>query len=89
MLSSTKHFKVISKTHTEKNHNLLEDLAERLCGCLIFSLFSVKALPLAMETRSKSVSSLLTGLAWKQWERMYTIMKQNITFSERSSHYLK
>lgn len=89
MLSSTQHFKVIFNTDIEKNHNLLEDLAECLCGGLFFSLFSVKALPLAMETRSKSMSSLLTELAWKQWERMYTIMKQNITFSECSSHYSK
>lgn len=84
-----KYFKVTFKTVIEKTHNLLEDLAECLCGCLFFSLFLVKALPLAMETRSKSVSSLLTGLAWKQWERMYTIMKQNVTFSECSSHYPK
>lgn len=89
MLSSTQHFKVIFNTDIEKYHNLLEDLAECLCGGLFFSLFSVKALPLVMETRSKSMSSLLTGLAWKQWERMYTIMKQNITFSECRSHYSK
>lgn len=76
------HFKV----NIERNHNLLEDPAECLCGWLFFSLFWVKALPLIMEIRSKSASSLLTGLAWEQWERMYTIMKQNMTFSECSSH---
>lgn len=70
-----------------KKNSLLEDSAECLCGWLFFSLFWVKVLPLVRETSSKSVSSLLTGLVWNQWERMYTIKKQNMTFSECSSHY--
>lgn len=67
--------------------NLLGDPVECLCGRLFFSLFRVKVLPLVTETSSKSVSSLLTGLVWKQRESMYTIKKQNMTFSECSSHY--
>lgn len=67
--------------------NLLGDPVECLCGWLYFSLFRVKVLPLLTETSSKSVSSLLTGLVWKQRESMYTIKKQNMTFSECSSHY--
>ena len=75
--------------NSEGNHNLLEDPAECLCAWIFFSVFTDKALPLVMEKRSKSVSSLLTSLAWEQWERMYTIMKQNMAFSECSSHYPK